>query len=107
MQRRRDLGVGVGCALGQCVGDPGSRIPRPPLDRIEGYNSDRIGVLAGPEILQDRLEVGVSLVGLAPGATGTRAEVFKHQINVAVEAVSWLGLNISESILTRADEVIE
>ena len=82
-----DLGVGVGYALGQCVGDVGRRVPRPSLDGIEGYNSERIGKLAGEEILHDRLEVGVSLIRLAPGATGTRAEVFKHQIDVAVEAV--------------------
>ncbi|MCP1768345.1 hypothetical protein ABIB94_009320 [Bradyrhizobium sp. JR7.2] len=37
--------------------------------------------------MQDRLDVSVSLIGLAPGATGARAEVFKHQIDVAVEAV--------------------
>jgi hypothetical protein len=29
LQCRRDLHIGVGCALGQCVGNVGSRIPRP------------------------------------------------------------------------------
>ncbi|MCS3896081.1 hypothetical protein M2171_005214 [Bradyrhizobium japonicum USDA 38] len=76
-----------GQPLAARVGGLGSRIPRTPFDGIEGYNSDRIGVLAGQEILQDGLEVGVSLIRLAPGATGARAEVFKHQIDVAVEAV--------------------
>jgi hypothetical protein len=37
--------------------------------------------------LQHALEISVSLIRLAPGATGARAEVFKHQIDVAVEAV--------------------
>ena len=37
--------------------------------------------------MQDDLDVGLSLICLTPGATGARAEVFKHQIDVAVEAV--------------------
>ncbi|KGT79297.1 hypothetical protein MA20_12775 [Bradyrhizobium japonicum] len=60
------------------VRDVGSRIPGPPFDGIEGYNPDRIGVLARQEILQDALEVGVSLICLALGATGARAEVFEQ-----------------------------
>jgi hypothetical protein len=31
--------------------------------------------VAGQDILQDALEVGISLVRLTPGATGARAEV--------------------------------
>jgi hypothetical protein len=38
--------------------------------------------------LQDALKVGVSLIRLAPGATGARAEVFKYQIDVALEAAA-------------------
>jgi hypothetical protein len=33
------------------------------------------------------ISTSVSASSLTPGATGARAEVFKHQIDVAVEAV--------------------
>jgi hypothetical protein len=62
LQCRRDLGVGIGRAPGQRIGCIGSRIPRPPLDGIEGNNSNRKGVLAGQEILQDRLKLSASSV---------------------------------------------
>ncbi len=39
--------------------------------------------------MQNALEVSVSLIRFPPGATGARAEVFTHQIDVAVEAVGW------------------
>ncbi|MET4745115.1 hypothetical protein ABIF73_009317 [Bradyrhizobium japonicum] len=37
--------------------------------------------------MQHALEISVSLIRLAPGATGARAEVFKHKIDVAIEAI--------------------
>ena len=78
--------ITVDRTLGQRIGDVGSRVARPSFDRVEAHDSDRIDVLAGEKALQHGLEVGFRFVRLAPGTAGTRAEVLKDKVDVAVEA---------------------
>lgn len=42
---------------------------RPPLRRVEGGHPDRVCILAGPQVLNDRLEVRSLEIRLPPGAT--------------------------------------
>jgi hypothetical protein len=67
------------------LGDFLGGVSRPAFDWIENDDAQRLLVLAGEKILDDRQEIGLTFVGLAPGRAGT--EVFKHEVDVPIEPV--------------------
>jgi hypothetical protein len=58
----------------------------PALGGIEGDNADRVGILAGEQILDDGFQIGGLVIGLDPGATRF-AGIIRHQIHRLIVAV--------------------
>jgi hypothetical protein len=52
---------------------------------LKNDDAQRLFVLAGEKILDDRQEIGLAFVGLAPASAGT--EVFKHEVDVPIEPI--------------------
>jgi hypothetical protein len=71
----------------QFLGDFLGGIARPSFDRIENHDPDRLLVLAGEKVFDDRRDIGLALVSLAPGRAGT--EVFKDEVDVPDRADRW------------------
>jgi hypothetical protein len=69
LQMRRDVGQLQIAAMLDFAGDVLRDVFRPALRRVEGHDPDRPAILAGDQILDDRLEVRGLEVGLAPGAS--------------------------------------
>src|SRR3954471_1341641 len=64
-------------------GDVLGYVARPAFSRVEAHNSDRIAVLAFKQIGDDRLEVDLLGIGLAPSAA-VLPEIVHYQINALV-----------------------
>jgi hypothetical protein len=69
--------------LAKLVGDVCRHVTRPTLRRVEGYDAQRVVILAAHEITDQSLAVGVLFVRLASSPTKP-AEVAKHKIGVLV-----------------------
>ena len=50
------------------MGDIFGNVFRPAFGGVEGDDADRIAVLAGQQVLDDRFEIGRLVIGFAPGA---------------------------------------
>jgi hypothetical protein len=71
----------------QFLGDFLAGVSRLAFDWIESNDPQRLVVLAGEKIFDDRRDIGLGLVGLAPGGAGTK--VFKQEVDVPIEPVVW------------------
>ena len=85
LQSFRDLAAfGRNPAI-QFLGDFLGSIARPAFDWIESNHPQWLILLTGEKILDDRRDVRVAFVGLAPSRAGT--EVLKHEVDVPIEPI--------------------
>src|SRR5690242_3574518 len=69
----------------QLVGDIDRHITRPALSGIEGYNANRLVVLAREQVVDQALPISSIFVGLAPGSRHKpRPKIIKHKVSIVL-----------------------